>query len=147
MLRWVFRMDKYLYLIRVYLRESFQHFANQGWKDSKRLAKYIKVLKAIPLNPTSTAIPNGMRYHLIDIYVDELDVLETKEGDVLPVETLLEPLRRLGQKSTEKIVRNRVKEALKDERLEKWGAMEAGDATKEPTDEEKDDEEWGGIED
>jgi ribosomal RNA-processing protein 1 len=139
------RMDKYLYLIRVYLRESFQHFANQEWKDAKRLKKYMNVLKAIPLNPTSTRIPNGMRYHLIDIYVDELDAVETKEDDTFPVEVLLEPLRRLGTKSDEKIVRNRVKEALKDERLEKWGARE--DDGVQEVEEEKENEEFGGFED
>lgn len=140
-------MDKYLYLIRVYLRESLQHFANSSWKDAKRLKKYIGVLKAIPMNPTSMQIPNGLRYHLVDIYVDELDALVTKSGDEFPLDVLLEPLRRLGTKSGEKIVRRRVKEALKDERLEKWGAREGVDDDKEKSEEIQDEEEWEGIED
>lgn len=62
-----------------------------------------------------------MRYHVLDIYVDELErvgvlEIEGEEGERLLGE-LLEPLRRLAKESPTKTVRAKAKEALEDERL------------------------------
>jgi ribosomal RNA-processing protein 1 len=151
------RMDKFLYLVRVYLHASFQHFAQRGWRDTERLDAYIDILSATPLEPRDPKIPNGLRYHTIDIYVDELARLWESGKDKMPIETLLRPLRILGKKSLTKTIRERVKEALEDERLKELLGTDVEEQTAETTPEKlvaaestrnlEEEDDWGGIED
>lgn len=137
------RMDKFLYLVRQYLNASFSYFAKAGWKDTKRLDEYMDVLAATPLNPTEKRIPNGIRFHVIDIYIDELEKVDEETEAEMPVETLLEPLRSMIKESPTKIVRERVKEVLDDDRVKSWLGEEAGEEDEKVEVEEND--EWGGI--
>src|ERR1700753_4100543 len=144
-------MDKFLYLVRVYLQASLRHFASSDWSEEERLEEYIRVLEEIPFNPRDAKIPDGMRYHCLDIYVDELDKVDEKRNGKMPIETLLQPVRKLGAQSLSKTIRARVKETLEDERLKDW----LGDDTNEEKSQIKDgvidnienDDEWRGIED
>jgi len=155
----VLRMDKFLYLVRQYLSTSFAYFAKGGWKDTERLGEYMDVLKDTPLNARDQRIPNGMRYHVIDIYVDEMEKVEAEgqEGE-MPVEVLLAPLRALARDGLMRSVRERAKEALKDKRIWPWvleevdeiGVNDVGmEASKDSAGKDilLEEEEWGGIED
>lgn len=103
--------------------------------------------------------PDGLRYHLIDIWVDELEkVLDFEDektdgedgarsrkikGDV-PMDLILRPLEKLRAESPYKPVRTRAEDALDDDRLVEWGVR----APKTPESEEEDnDGEWGGFDD
>lgn len=114
------RMDKFLYLVRCYVIQGFEYVSKQQWWDEALLGEYLKILESVPLNAREAKIPNGLRYHVIDIYVDELDKVDTKRS--APLEEILAPLRRLCKDSLTKAVRERAKEALDDERLEDWQA-------------------------
>lgn len=135
------------------------------------LAAYISIIEEGPLcplnydqdQPTDEGDPNyvpmphgpdGLRYHLIDIWIDELEkVLEFEEeagedeetpkrkikGDV-PVELILRPLEKLRTESRYKPVRTKAAEALEDDRLFEWGIRTR------PVEEEDSEEEWGGFE-
>ncbi|QDS74491.1 hypothetical protein FKW77_006957 [Venturia effusa] len=138
----VLRMDKFLYLVRQYLNASFSFFARSGWKDTTRLDEYMTVLSTTPLHPTEKRIPNGIRFHVIDVYVDELEKVDEETEAEMPVETLLEPLRVLVRESPTKLVRNKVKEALEDDRVKAWLGEEAAE---EDRDKEEENDEWGGI--
>jgi ribosomal RNA-processing protein 1 len=144
------RMDKFLYLVRVYSQASFRHFSRGGWSDEDGLRDYMKILEEIPFNPRDTKIPDGLRYHCIDIYVDELDRVDEQREEKLPIEILLQPLRNLGKQTLSKIVRSKVKEALEDERLKDWLGQDF-DETKAKDNRllggEAEDDEWNGIED
>jgi ribosomal RNA-processing protein 1 len=100
--------------------------------------------------------PDGLRYHVMDIWIDELEkVLEFEEvggdddetktrkpkGDV-PIELILRPIEKLRAESPYKPVRTRAQEALDDERLIEWGFR-----TRKVDSDESDesDEEWGGF--
>lgn len=114
--------------------------------------------------------PDGLRYHLMDIWLDELEKAmefeddqdaevgenETKEvvnvsepgskprkakGDV-PIDLLLRPIERLHKESAHKPVRLRAASVIGDQRLIEWGLREppASEA-----DEVADDEEWSGF--
>lgn len=96
--------------------------------------------------------PDGLRYHVVDIWVDELEkVLEFEEeesegnrkikGDV-PMELLLRPLEKLRTESPYKPVRTRAAEALGDDRLVEWGVRER---KVEEEEEEDSEQEWGGF--
>lgn len=98
--------------------------------------------------------PDGLRYHLMDIWVDELEKVlefEEKEGEgegqkrkpkgEVPIELILRPLEKLRAESPYKPVRVRAGEALEDERLIEWGFR----TRKVEEEEEDEDEEWGGF--
>lgn len=149
-------MDKFLFLIRQYLAASFRQLAKQQWEDTERVEQYIDVLRATPLNARDHKIPNGLRYHVIDIYVDELDKVDVDREGHMPLELLLRPLKALGKESPTKAVRLRVKETLEDdERLRNWNSKEDGEEedhkrqdgpeTAGQGADDDGDEEWGGI--
>jgi ribosomal RNA-processing protein 1 len=101
--------------------------------------------------------PDGLRYHLIDLWVDELEkVLEFEGGESdsesesknrkikgdVPMELLLRPLEKLRAESPYKPVRTRAIDALDDDRLVEWGIR-----TREVEEEEDSEGEWGGFDD
>lgn len=138
------RMDKYLLLVRAYIAASFKFLARHDWQPVM-VNQYMDILSSIPLHITDSKIPDGMRYHLIDIYVDEMDRVDTPRAGKLPLDSLLEPLKTLKQKSPTKAVRLRVADALKDERLASWNDSSATKDIGEQGDESEG--EWNGIED
>ncbi|KAI9881045.1 MAG: hypothetical protein M1830_008927 [Pleopsidium flavum] len=144
----VLRMDKILLLIRKYLSASFSYLSRNVWADTELVKGYMGILGSIPLNPRDGKVPNGLKYHVLDIYVEELDGVDTPRCGELPLRLLLGPLRTLEKESTTKAVRMRAKEALADERLKDWehvGVREDGDGKSGGEDGEGAGNEWGGI--
>lgn len=86
------------------------------------------VLMRESLSPRNIKVPNGLRYHLIDIYLDELEKLEpvdSEESADIPIDLLIQPYEQLVGKSPTKVVRIRSRGILQDERLGKWGYTKA----------------------
>jgi ribosomal RNA-processing protein 1 len=139
----VLRMEKFLLLTRRYLGATFQVLQRGDWEEAL-VREHMDLLMEIPCNVENMRIPNGMRFHVIDIYVDELErvgLLEDEDRKDGPLDALLEPLRRLAKESPTKPVRTKAKEQLQDERLP---------GNKKPEEEEQpegDDDQWGGFED
>ncbi|KAH8808192.1 hypothetical protein F5884DRAFT_674289 [Xylogone sp. PMI_703] len=115
----VLRMEKFLLLTRRYVGATFKYLSNSNW-EQEILSQHIALLEEVPCNVDDMKIPNGMRFHVIDIYVDELErvgaLAEDKLSEV-PLDTLLEPLRKLAKSSPTKPVRLKSREALEDDRL------------------------------
>lgn len=108
----------------------------------------VALLTWMTTSPTEGKMPNGLRYHLLDIYLDEVtkvskveveqeddDYDEDEEEeereevyDISPQQTeiLLHPIRKLLKESPTKPVKESAKELLEDERIPKL--------LKEPTD-------------
>ncbi|KAF2761631.1 Nop52-domain-containing protein [Pseudovirgaria hyperparasitica] len=141
------RMDKFLLLIRRYLHTSFKFLSHDNWKNTSDITAHAEVLQTTPLNIYDSKIPNGLRLHVADIFIDELDRVDEERQGHMPLNTMLEPLKELGTKSPTKPVRERVKEALEDERLQDWN----GTGQEKPSSSgaelavESDEEEWAGI--
>jgi len=136
----VLRMEKFLLLVRRYIGAMFALMESQGW-EGETVGELLVVLEEVPLEVRDARLPNGLRYHVIDVYVDELErVSALKDGGKgVPLEELLEPLRKLGKESPTKDVRRKCREALEDERLP---------GNEKVVQEKKvEDGEWGGIED
>lgn len=135
----VLRMEKFLLLTRRYVGAQFALCADARWAEEV-VGVQLGLLGEVPLEPREPRVPNGMRYHVIDIYIDELEraggLAEDRKGVELSV--LLEPLERMARESPTKSVRVKCKEALADERLP---GNEKADV------EMVEDEGWGGIED
>jgi ribosomal RNA-processing protein 1 len=135
----VLRMEKFLLLTRRYLGATFKVLQGGEWEEAL-VRQHVDLLEEIPCNVDNMRIPNGMRFHVIDIYVDELDRVGALEDEV-PLDALLQPLKNLAQKSPTKPVRTKAKEALADERLP--GNEKAEE--EEPT--QGEDDQWDGIDD
>jgi len=134
----VLRMEKFLLLTRRYLGSTFGALKRDGWKEEE-VGEHLELLEEVPCNVEDMRIPNGMRFHVIDIYVDELEKVEAlKEGSEAPLEKLLAPLRKLAKGSPTKPVRIKAKEALGDERL-------PGNEKTQESNVEKENDGWGGI--
>ncbi|XP_036601069.1 ribosomal RNA processing protein 1 homolog B [Trichosurus vulpecula] len=71
------RLDKYYMLIRLVLRQSFEVLKRNGW-DESRIKLFLDVLMKEILHPESNS-PNGVKFHFIDIYLDELAKVGAKE--------------------------------------------------------------------
>ena len=117
----VLRMEKFLLLTRRYLGATFKVLEDGKWEEDL-VKNHLALLTEVPLEVEDARIPNGMRFHVIDIYIDELErggALENdgEEESSVPLEMLLEPLRVLAKSSPTKPVRLKAKEALTDERL------------------------------
>lgn len=100
------------------------------------------VMRDTPLNVEDKRIPNGMRYHIIDIYVDEMEKVSREFEGEIPAEQLLAPLVSLQKESHTRAVKERAKEALEDERVREWLGLG-------PVEKQQDEEAggWGGFED
>lgn len=135
----VLRMEKFLLLTRRVLAAQLGVCKEGKWKKSV-VAEQLSLLEEIPMNVEDLKIGNGIRYHVIDIYIDELEKVgaleEGRKGVELAV--LLEPLEKLKSGSPTKSVRQKAKEALADERLP---------GNEKSEDVEMEDEGWGGFDD
>ncbi|KAF2267069.1 nucleolar protein NOP52 variant [Lojkania enalia] len=118
------RMDKYLYLIRQYLNASFRLLSRNKWGDESAIDRYVEILEDIPLNPTDPKILNGLRYHVLDIYVDEMEKVCGEDMGDVPVEKLLEPVEKLKREGRDRSVRKSAEECLGDDRVRRWKGEE-----------------------
>ncbi|KAL8704741.1 MAG: hypothetical protein Q9201_002125 [Fulgogasparrea decipioides] len=158
------RLDKYLYLMRLYVRDSFQYLRYHDW-EAKLVERWIEVMEdgekgrgedgkeevdrwLAPLSPGDGKVPDGVRYHVCDVWMDELvhvvgeDELEDLEKKDLGV-MLMAPIRRLEREGRTKILRGRAREVLKDERIKGWGLQHK----EKLGDDSKGEDEWAGFED
>lgn len=138
----VLRMEKFLLLTRRYLGATFNELREGKWEEGL-VRDHIALLEEGPCEVEDIRIPNGMRFHVIDIYVDELERVGALENDgeedsSVPLEMLLEPLMKLAKSSPTKPVRIKAKEALADERLP---------GNEKPETKAAEEDGWGGIED
>ncbi|KAI8968590.1 hypothetical protein BDF20DRAFT_897187 [Mycotypha africana] len=124
------RIDKYYLLFRRVLYFSFQFLAREKW-DNGYVEAYTDMLLEGPLSPSDRQNPDAIRYHIIDIYFEELrkviegthtegkeddDEKEKVNVDEVPLEELSRPITVLSTEGSTKILRNKAKEALKDHR-------------------------------
>lgn len=143
-------MDKYFYLVRQFLYVSLRYLAKGGWKDTEMLGELVAALSEIPLNARDMKVPNGLRYHMLDIYLDEMEkVNEEHEADI-PAEKLLAPIRALQKDCPTKNIRRQAKEIIRDERVREWLGVEdeeeaqVADEKSKKQDAEQQEEEDGG---
>ncbi|KAI8062300.1 uncharacterized protein B0P05DRAFT_556454 [Gilbertella persicaria] len=109
------RLDKYYLLLRRVIYFSFEFLARESW-DPTYLEAYTDMLLEGPLSPTDRKNPDAIRYHIIDIYFEELDkVLESRsdeEETKVNMEEISRPLVVLSKEGSTKLLRTKAKEAL-----------------------------------
>lgn len=127
------RMDKYLLLIRLMLRAMFAYLKRGKWEE-ERVEALMQTARDGPLRlEEDRTVSRGLTYHVIDCWIDEIEAVagqeldDENERDELPVEALLQPVRRIHEKSSNKTLRRRAGDALDDERLADWGFRQRDD--------------------
>lgn len=103
------RMDKYYLLIRRFVNAAFRLLMRSDW-DSGLCQEYNDILttRGGPLCPDDSRVPLSLKYHLADIYLEELDKVLTWDSEAgepcpppVPIDTLISPfLTLLAQTSS-----------------------------------------------
>lgn len=147
------RINKYMYLARLMLREQLAWLKRKDW-DAEQVEKHNGILTKTPLNVDNAKIPNGLRYHVLDVFVDELEKVSEssansrlKEQSEMPLGKLLEPVAELAKKSPLKPTRERAKNALADDRLKEWNKAGAPQTLSGAEGEQDSGSDWSGFED
>jgi ribosomal RNA-processing protein 1 len=125
------RMDKFLRLVRVYVNAGFGYLQAQGW-EMGLVEDYKGLIEEGPLSEDNKNSGDGLRYHVLDVWVDELDKVDPEREMGCDVDEVMAPVRKLAEKGKTSTVRKRAKESLNDERLVEWkdedGERENGEA-------------------
>ena len=74
------------------------------------------LIETLPLSPSDGKVADGIRYHVLDVWVDGLVGVEEWED-----KGLMGPVERWGREGMTKVVRERAKGVLADERLAEGG--------------------------
>lgn len=127
------RMDKYLRLIRLYISATFEYLSNHQW-DTDLLDGYLSLVEHMPLSFDSMKVPDGLKYHILDVWIDELEPIDIQGVDV---GDLLKPMKKLEKVGRTKVIRERAREVLTDKRLEAWSGNIDGQSSS--------GEEWDGF--
>ncbi|CAF9939378.1 MAG: hypothetical protein ALECFALPRED_008084 [Alectoria fallacina] len=125
------RLDKYLYLLRQYIAHSFKYLQQHAW-NGELVAGYLELLDGFnegksehgvgALSVSDGKVPDGVRYHVLDVWVDGL--VETEGWDGFEV---MRPVERLRTEGRTKAVRERAGGVMVDERLKGDQDMGGGD--------------------
>ncbi|KAI1616063.1 hypothetical protein EDD37DRAFT_102583 [Exophiala viscosa] len=132
------RMNKVLLLVRFFLRDLFNltlmsacNDASATMPESKdMISGQIHILESWPLSPRARKVPDGLRLHVLDVWVDELTSqinavqkelshsddsnTETIENVCLNVaKSFMVPLEKVSREALSKGVKIRAREALK----------------------------------
>jgi ribosomal RNA-processing protein 1 len=137
----VLRMEKFLLVVRRYIGSTFNVLKAGGW-EKRRVEEVLGMMEETVLNVESMKIPMGLRFHVIDIWVDELEkvgVLEDTEEDRKVQDMMMAPILKLREGSPTKTMRTKARDALNDERI-------PGNERPEVVEEDTEGE-WGGFKD
>ena len=134
-------------LVRYYVNAAFTYLSNHSW-DGDLLVAYLDLVEAIPLSPTNLKVGDGLRYHGLDVWVEELSKVDVKREGQCPVDEIMRPVRKLEKDGRTKKVRERGKECLADDRLKGWrSSVGQGDVVDNLNDESESADEWAGLDD
>lgn len=91
------RLDKFYTLCRLLLREAFQVLKKNKWEDSL-VEPFLELLTKELLHSESQS-PNGVRYHLLDIYLEELAKVGSEELQAEQNLKFIEPFCKTAAKT------------------------------------------------
>ena len=64
-------------------------------------------------------VPDGLRYHVLDVWVDGLEAVAETMDEAL-VREAMKPVQKLAEYGKTKVLRTRAKCVIRDERVEGW---------------------------
>ncbi|NXX68727.1 RRP1B protein, partial [Spizella passerina] len=96
------RLDKYYMLMRLILRQSFEVLKRNEW-DEGLVEPLLQLLMKEVMEPDSNS-PTGIKFHFIDIYLDELAKVGAKELTADQNLKFIEPFCKIAAKSKDRRV-------------------------------------------
>ncbi|NXP66684.1 RRP1B protein, partial [Chloropsis cyanopogon] len=96
------RLDKYYMLMRLILRQSFEVLKRNEW-DEGLVELLLQLLMKEVMDPDSNS-PTGIKFHFIDIYLDELAKVGAKELTADQNLKFIEPFCKIAAKSKDRRV-------------------------------------------
>uniref|UniRef100_A0A8C3VHG1 RRP1B protein n=1 Tax=Catharus ustulatus TaxID=91951 RepID=A0A8C3VHG1_CATUS len=96
------RLDKYYMLMRLILRQSFEVLKRNEW-DEGLIEPLLQLLMKEVMDPDSNS-PMGIKFHFIDIYLDELAKVGAKELTADQNLKFIEPFCKIAAKSKDRRV-------------------------------------------
>ncbi|KAG0292322.1 hypothetical protein BGZ98_002630 [Dissophora globulifera] len=122
------RLDKFYYLLRRFLFYSFRMLKENDW-DLEAVEEYTNVMINGPLNATSQKMPDGIRFHLIEIYLEELEKsVDVAHSGEVPTAHVLAPMFHLLGHTINGKVFKMVAEDVFESILKKTAAGEGEDS-------------------
>ncbi|CAF9910518.1 MAG: hypothetical protein HETSPECPRED_010084 [Heterodermia speciosa] len=154
------RLDKYLLLIRYYVASSFTYLHQNNW-DAAFLQFYLDLIGDSEWGPLTIGgvdglkngrggrVPDGLRYHVLDVWVDGLEAVAETMDEAL-VREAMKPVQKLAEYGKSKALRMRAKGVIRDERVEAWTREDGSRGLKanslQPDNQQPDSgEEWEGL--
>ena len=128
------RMNKVLLLVRFFVREQFGlalgHAVKGGPRAKDQVIRQLEILETWPLSSRERKVPDGLRLHVLDVWVDELagqlseaqkniddtDATSAESKKNLLFNTanqFMDPVQKVSREALSKGVKIRAKEAIK----------------------------------
>ncbi|KAF9171215.1 hypothetical protein BGX21_009637 [Mortierella sp. AD011] len=122
------RLDKFYFLLRRFLSYSFRMLKENEW-DLETIEEFSNVMINGPLNATNTKVPDGIRFHLIEIYLEELEkVVDVAHSGEVPTAHILQPMFHILGHTINGKVFKMVAEEVFESILKKTAAGEGDDS-------------------
>ncbi|NXA76631.1 RRP1B protein, partial [Thryothorus ludovicianus] len=96
------RLDKFYMLMRLILRQSFEVLKRNEWNEGL-VESLLQLLMKEVMDPDSNS-PTGIKFHFIDIYLDELAKVGAKELTADQNLKFIEPFCKIAAKSKDRRV-------------------------------------------
>ena len=133
------RVDKFYLLFRRFVNAAFRLLARQGWEEGG-LSQFTESLtkQGGPLCPNDVKVPDGITYHLADIYLEELErATSTIDGEEdgtpakdVPLLALLQPFISTMATCHSGLVYDRIANEVMDPLLKDSLALQGSERTK-----------------
>ena len=111
-----FRLDKFLLLVRNYVNAAFAYLGRLSW-PADTTSDYLQIVEGI-LTEAQGKVGDGLRYHILDVWVDELDKVD--EERKAPLKNILSVIVNTKIGGRTKVLRSRADDVLADKRLDDW---------------------------
>ncbi|XP_067897409.1 ribosomal RNA processing protein 1 homolog A [Heterodontus francisci] len=97
------RLDKFYMLIRLVLRQFLEELKNMSWDDGV-VSRFLSCVTNEVLNPTRNTAASGIRFHFIDIYLQELAKVGAQQLSAEQNLKFIDPFCRIAAKTKDRVL-------------------------------------------
>ncbi|XP_059505999.1 ribosomal RNA processing protein 1 homolog A isoform X1 [Stegostoma tigrinum] len=97
------RLDKFYLLIRLMLRQFLEELKSMNWDDSV-VNRFLSCVTNEVLKPTSNTEASGIRFHFVDIYLQELAQVGAHQLSADQNLKFIEPFCRIAAKTKDRVL-------------------------------------------
>ncbi|XP_069745220.1 ribosomal RNA processing protein 1 homolog A-like isoform X4 [Narcine bancroftii] len=105
------RMDKFYTLIRLVLRQFLEELKSMDW-DESTVNRFLSCVTDEVLSPARNSAPNGIRYHFIDIYLQELAKVGTQQLTAEQNLKFIDPFCRIAAKTKDRMLFHMISQGI-----------------------------------